>query len=175
MFMYRVFSCVVGRGCLLWPVSSLDKTVLTFGLLHFPKGWDGRVERHMLIFSWENSKITTHCWTFVDRRMLDPTKKRAHVHGQRRSPNKMVGGAKSHLESNPIPTRDTQRAQTKPTVHSRRTHRDWARPDFECLCVSCESMGQQFPASLFHIWTILINDAVKILILNIWGILCTHL
>ena len=29
-----------------------------------------------------------------------------HVQGQRGSPSKMVGGAKSHLESNPIPTRD---------------------------------------------------------------------
>ena len=27
MSMYRVISCVVGRGCLLWPVCSLDKTV----------------------------------------------------------------------------------------------------------------------------------------------------
>ena len=27
MSMYRVFSCVVGRGCLLWPVHSLGKTV----------------------------------------------------------------------------------------------------------------------------------------------------
>ena len=26
----RVFSCVVGRGCLLWPVCSLGKTLLTF-------------------------------------------------------------------------------------------------------------------------------------------------
>ena len=31
---------------------------------------------------------------------------------QRRSPSKMVGGAKSRLESNPLPTRDAQRAQT---------------------------------------------------------------
>ena len=29
----RVFSCVVGRGCLLWPVHSLGKTLL-FALLH---------------------------------------------------------------------------------------------------------------------------------------------
>ena len=28
MFMCRVFSCVVGRGCLLWPVHSLGKTLL---------------------------------------------------------------------------------------------------------------------------------------------------
>ena len=33
--MCRVFSCVVGRGCLLWPVRSLGKTLLTFDLLHF--------------------------------------------------------------------------------------------------------------------------------------------
>ena len=30
-----VFSCVVGRGCLLWPVHSLSKTLLAFALLHF--------------------------------------------------------------------------------------------------------------------------------------------
>ena len=29
-----VFSCVVGRGCLLWPVHSLGRTLLTFALLH---------------------------------------------------------------------------------------------------------------------------------------------
>ena len=30
-----VFSYVVGRACLLWPVHSLGKTVLVFALLHF--------------------------------------------------------------------------------------------------------------------------------------------
>ena len=35
----RVFSYVVGRGCLLWPVHSLGKTLLTFSLLHsVPQG-----------------------------------------------------------------------------------------------------------------------------------------
>ena len=34
MSMYRVFSCVVGRGCLLWPVRSLSRTLLAFALLH---------------------------------------------------------------------------------------------------------------------------------------------
>ena len=34
MFMCRVFSCVVGRGCLLWSVHSLGKTLLPFALLH---------------------------------------------------------------------------------------------------------------------------------------------
>ena len=46
-------------------------------------------------------------------RMLGPTKKRYPTSkGQRRSPSKMVGGVESHLESNPIPTRDAQKAQT---------------------------------------------------------------
>ena len=35
MSMRRVFSCVVGRGCLLWPVHSLGKTLLAFALLRF--------------------------------------------------------------------------------------------------------------------------------------------
>ena len=35
----RIFSCVVGRGCLLCPVCSLGKTLLALALLHFvPQG-----------------------------------------------------------------------------------------------------------------------------------------
>ena len=33
MSMCRVFSCVIGRECLLWPVHSLGKTLLAFALL----------------------------------------------------------------------------------------------------------------------------------------------
>ena len=33
--MCRVVSCVVGRGCLLWPVCSHGKTLLALPLLHF--------------------------------------------------------------------------------------------------------------------------------------------
>ena len=44
---------------------------------------DGRVEGLVLIFSCENSKITTHSWTTIDRRMLDShLKKILHVQGQ---------------------------------------------------------------------------------------------
>ena len=39
MSMYRVVSCVFGRGYLLWPVCSLVKTMLAFDLLHsVPQG-----------------------------------------------------------------------------------------------------------------------------------------
>ena len=35
MSMCRILSCIVGRGCLLWPVCSLGKTLLAFAMLHF--------------------------------------------------------------------------------------------------------------------------------------------
>ena len=47
-----------------------------------------------------------------------------HVQGQR-SPSKMVGGVKLHLESNPIPARDAQRTQTYLVcTRTQRPHRD---------------------------------------------------
>ena len=39
----------------------------------------------------------------------------------------MVGGANSYLESNPIPTRDAQRAQTK-LVHTRTQEKEAVTP-----------------------------------------------
>ena len=72
-------------------------------------------------------------------------KKIPHAQGQRRSPSKMVEGAKSRLESNPIITREAQSVQN--LVHTRNPHRDWARPAFECLSISCGGTGQQWPAA----------------------------
>ena len=47
-----------------------------------------------------------------------------------------------------MPTKDIERAQTKPCVHQdQRSHRDWARPAFECLSVSCRGTHQQWPAT----------------------------
>ena len=49
----------------------------------------------------------------------------SHVQEERRSPRKTVGGAKSCLESNPIPARNTQRAQTTlVSTKNQRPHRD---------------------------------------------------
>ena len=87
---------------------------------------DGGVEGHVLIFSCENSKIATDCWIAIDRKVLDPIKKKIpQVQGQGRSPNKMVGGGILSLESNNIPTRDAQKAQTKPCVHSTQGPHKW--------------------------------------------------
>ena len=47
-------------------------------------------------------------WNFVKQRLRSPgasgCEEIPHIQGQRRSPRKTVGGAKLHLESNPIPT-----------------------------------------------------------------------
>ena len=56
----------------------------------------------------------------------------------------MVGGVKSHLESNSIPPRDTWSAQTLCAPGPRdptETERDL------CLSVSCRGEGQQWPAT----------------------------
>ena len=37
--MCRVTTCVVGKGCLLWPVCSLDKTLLAFACVDHNKLW----------------------------------------------------------------------------------------------------------------------------------------
>ena len=64
-----------------------------------------------------------------------------HIQGQRRSPSKMVGGAKSCLESNPIPTRVAQRAQTPGPRDPTETETKL------CLSVSCGGTGQQWTAA----------------------------
>ena len=61
--------------------------------------------------------VAAWCWSDFEEIL--------HIQGKRRNLSKMVGGAKLHLELNPIPTRDTQRSQTY-LVHIRiqRPHRD---------------------------------------------------
>ena len=79
---------------------------------------DRRVKGYVLIFSCVNSKFATSCWTTMDRRMLESTKKKiSQFQGQRRSPSKTVGGAKLHLESSPILTRDAWKTQAKSYAH----------------------------------------------------------
>ena len=52
----------------------------------------------------------------------------------------MVGGVNSHLEPNPIPARDTQRAQTNLCTGPRHS----AETETElCLSISCGGSGQQ--------------------------------
>ena len=120
--------------------------------------YDGRIG-FVLTYSCENTKITLlapvqsstgECWI--------PPKKNSPHPRQKRRPNKTVGAAKSRLESNLIPARDSQRVQTKPCVQQgpgkgkMTPTRHWARLAFECLSASCEDKGQQWPATGTGLW-----------------------
>ena len=62
----------------------------------------------------------------------------------------MVGGVNLHLESNPIPTRGAQRAQTNPCAPG---SRDPMEAETElCLSVSCGGPGQQWTAAGAGLW-----------------------
>ena len=57
----------------------------------------------------------------------------------------MAGGAKSRSESNPLPTRDAQRAETNLCAPGPRDPTE-TEPEL-CLSVSCKGMGQQWPVA----------------------------
>ena len=85
--------------------------------------WSRRTCTHLLLRELQNYNLLLN--NRQQKNVGAYQKKIPHVQGQRRSPSKTVGGAKSHLESNPISARDTRRAQTN-LVHTRaqRPHRD---------------------------------------------------
>ena len=98
------------------------------------------LEKNCLLVEHKAENILFNNYTHIRRwmarihRTIQKRSSWSHTQGQRRSSSKTVGGANSHLESNPIPARDTQRAQTN-LVHKRTqgTHRDWDRTVFERL------------------------------------------
>ena len=67
-----------------------------------------------------------------------------HAQGQRRSPSKMVEAANSRLESNPLPPRDAQRAQTN-LVHNQKPGSP--QRQYSTVFVSCGGAGQQWTAT----------------------------
>ena len=76
--------------------------------------------------------VAVQCWSNFEEVSHNP--------GQRKSPSKMVEGAKWHLKSNPTPTRDAQRAQTNLVCTStQRPHRGRDRAVSECLLRRCGS------------------------------------
>ena len=90
-------------------------------------------------WSGDTGVAATRCWS-RSCAVLSDCEEIAHIQGQRRSLNKTVGGAKSCLESNPIPTRDAQKAQTYlVSTRTQRPHRD---PPELCLSVSWGGTGQ---------------------------------
>ena len=60
--MCRVISCVVGRGCLLWLVYSLGKTLLAFALLHFVLQGQTYLLLQISLDLWMSNCSRTICW-----------------------------------------------------------------------------------------------------------------
>ena len=64
LYFYSVYYCH------LFLISSASIRSIPFLFLIYIQ--DGRVERHVLIICWENSKITTCCWATINCRMVIP-------------------------------------------------------------------------------------------------------
>ena len=69
-----------------------------------------------------------------------------HIQGQRRSPKKVEGGAKSHLESNPICSRHPWRAQTKSCAYQETPQ----RLSQTCLCMFEGLLWKYRSAMAYH-------------------------
>ena len=103
---------------------------------------DWRTCAHLLLWELQNYN------SLLNNRQLENVgshqKRIPHFQGQRRSPRKMVGWVKSHLESNPLTTRDAQRAHTNLVcTRTQRPHRDWAR-------TVCESLLLRYPSAVAY-------------------------
>ena len=68
MSMCRIFCCVVERGCLLWPVHFLGKTLLVFALLQ--SAFQGQICLLLQVFL---SVFLSFSLTFLRRRQWHPT------------------------------------------------------------------------------------------------------
>ena len=105
-----------------------------------------RVEGLAFIFYCENSYIASVCWTTIDSKMLDPTKKDTPLPRAKEKPQqdgrwgKFMFGIKPHIHQRHSEGSNKTLCLPGP----RDPTRDWARPTFECISVSC--MGQQWPA-----------------------------
>ena len=68
MSMYRFFSCVVGRGCLLWPVHFLGKTLSIYEYItyaHYSKDM-----KKFAVKSWSSFHFSPHTLSSLPQRPL---------------------------------------------------------------------------------------------------------
>ena len=111
--------------------------------------WQSRTCPHLLLEELQNYNLLLNNFQQENIGFHKKKKKIPHIQGQRRSPTKTVGGAKSHLESNPIPTRDTWRAQTKLYAHQE-TPKKLSQT---CLWVfECSLQGRKFSMVLIILY-----------------------
>ena len=100
----EIFSCVFGRGCLLWPVRSLGKTLLAFAWLHSvfwaQEGWEELLHvQGQEGWPWGDTlhprkgAVAALCWSSCE---VIP-----HVQGKR-NPSKTVGVLREHQRADTL-------------------------------------------------------------------------
>ena len=77
----------------------------------------GGVEGHVLIFSCENSKITTRWWTIINKRMLDPTKKDTPRPRAKEKPQQDTRRGEIMFRIKPHSCKGRLEGSNKPCVH----------------------------------------------------------
>ena len=101
-------------------VMGLDAMILVFWMLSFKRTFSlfsfTFIKRLIFSFSCKNSKTTTPCWTTVNWRMLDPTKKIPHIQGQRRSPQQDSRRGEIAFRIKPITQKRRSEGSNKPSV-----------------------------------------------------------
>ena len=105
--------------------------------------WSRRIWAHLLLQELQNyNSLLDNC---RKENVGSHQKKITHVQKQRRIPSKMVGRAKSHLETNSIPARDHGGLKQTSCATGAR---DLTETEAELfLNVSCGGTGQQWPAT----------------------------
>ena len=113
---------------------------------------DGRVKGHVLIFSCENTKLTTSCWTTINMKMLEPTKKDTPHPRTKEQPHQDGRRGPIVFKIKPHTRQRCCRAQTKacvlqdPGERSSNPTRDWATLAYECFELSGEGLGWRWLA-----------------------------
>ena len=124
---------------------SLDSSLLwkNPSICRFSLRYLFRVEGQALIFSCKNSKIATICWKAIDRRMLEPTKKKIWMaKGKGEAATDSRRGTIT-LKIKPHTCQRLLEGTNKPFVYQDWGKgavipmRDWTRPSFACLRLSC--------------------------------------
>ena len=113
--------------------------------------WNRRMCTHLLLQELQSYNLLLN--NHQQEKVGFSQKKIPQVQGQRRSPCKIVGRTKSRLESNPIPARDAQRAQTNPWLYQ-----DPETPqklNQTSVLISCGSTGLKWPVT----WAGILSEA----------------
>ena len=104
---------------------------------YYPRWWSRRMCALLL---WELQNYNLFLNRCQQKNGGSHQKEIPYIQEQRRSLKKMIGGAKSLLEPNPIPTREAWRAQIKPCVYQENPQR--LNQTRLWVSVSCGGVGK---------------------------------